>query len=122
MDKVYSEAAMATEKESLDALEACMRFVGMPMEERSPVKYPAWMRVLKGGEGAGSLNVSFWTPEPDAALLLAEQTIFGFRIRYVQFEPRYQAFAFREVDGKGELTVTNRQSPAYTFLLRFRKG
>lgn len=113
---------MDAESESVAALQDCMRFLGLRMNDYVPVQQPALLRVLTGGSGVGPLDVTFWNQPHKGPQITVDDTMSGFGIRYVEFVPRFQAFAFREVDGVGELTVTNRRSPVYAFVLTFRKG
>ncbi|WP_176091175.1 hypothetical protein [Burkholderia ambifaria] len=74
--------------------------------------------VLSGGSGSGTVTVWLQNQPHRGPKLIADETTYGFGIRFGSFEPEYQRFSFEASDGIGRLTVTNR-TPKYSFVLGF---
>lgn len=105
--------------DSVMALQECMEFVGIAGDDFIPHEFHVVMNVLSGGNGSGTVTVWLQNQPHRGPKLLADDTMYGFGIRFGSFEPEYQRFGFEISDGIGRLTVTNSRAPKYSFVLGF---
>jgi len=105
--------------ESIMALQECMEFLGIEPDDFNLQTKRVRINVLSGGIGGGMVTVWLQNQPHRGPKLIADDTIRGFRIHYTSFEPEYQLFSFRVLDGDGQLTVSNSGSPRYSFVLSF---
>lgn len=107
--------------ESTMALQECMQFVGVTPDDFGLREFHPGITVRSGGVGSGTITVWLQNQPHHGPKLLADTTIYGFGIRFLNFEPEYQTFEFTELKGTGILTVTNNRAPKYSFALRFSR-